>query len=167
MTNFKRPGVTKALELLDKKKFDCIIVKDLSRLGRDHIQVGNYLEHIFPAMEIRVISINDQYDSEEHIGSPGGKYDLKSKSEWQGKEHFIYNGEIIWYDDPGNILYGYLGKAMGFEDLTLLSAAGAVQILTGTSSWDYVSSFFDDPRDQKSIKMGIQRFKDTNSWIWW
>ena len=98
---------------------------------------------------------------------PGGQYDLKSKSEWQGKEHFIYNGEIIWYDDPGNILYGYLGKAMGFEDLTLLSAAGAVQILTGTSSWDYVSSFFDDPRDQKSIKMGIKRFKDTNSWIWW
>lgn len=71
-TNFKRPGVTKALELLNKKKFDCIIVKDLSRLGRDHIQVGNYLEHIFPAMEIRVISINDQYDSDEHIGSPGG-----------------------------------------------------------------------------------------------
>ena len=98
---------------------------------------------------------------------PGGQYDLKSKSEWQGKEHFIYNEEIIWYDDPRNILYGYLGKAMEFEDLTLLSAAGAVQILTGTSSWDYVSSFFDDPRDQKSIKMGIQRFKDTNSWIWW
>lgn len=53
---------------------------------------------------------------------------------------------------------------MGFEDLTLLSAAGAVQILTGTSSWNYVSSFFDDPRNQKSIKMGI---KDTHSWIGW
>ena len=98
---------------------------------------------------------------------PGGQYDLKSKSEWQGKEHFIYNGKVIWYDDPGNILYGYLGKAMGFGDLTLYSAAGAVQITTGTSSWSYVSSFFDDPRDQKSIKMGIQRYKDTKSWIWW
>ena len=98
---------------------------------------------------------------------PGGQYDLKSKAEWQGKEHYIYNGEILWYDDPGNILYGYLGKAMGFEDFILLSAAGAVQIATGTSSWDYISSFFDDPRDQKSIQMGIQRFKDTNSWIWW
>lgn len=71
-TNFKRPGITKALELLNAGKFDCIIVKDLSRFGRDHIQVGNYLEHIFPAMEVRVISINDQYDSDEHIGSPGG-----------------------------------------------------------------------------------------------
>lgn len=71
-TNFKRPGITRALELLNAGKFNCIIVKDLSRFGRDHIQVGNYLEHIFPAMEIRVISINDQYDSDEHIGSPGG-----------------------------------------------------------------------------------------------
>lgn len=71
-TNFKRPGITRALELLNSGKFNCIIVKDLSRFGRDHIQVGNYLEHIFPAMEIRVISINDQYDSDEHIGSPGG-----------------------------------------------------------------------------------------------
>ena len=44
----------------------------------------------------------------------GGQYDLKSKSEWQGKEHFIYNGEVIWYDDPGNIPYGYLEKAVGF-----------------------------------------------------
>lgn len=71
-TNFNRPGITRALELLKSGKFNCIIVKDLSRFGRDHIQVGNYLEHIFPAMEIRVISVNDQYDSDEHIGSPGG-----------------------------------------------------------------------------------------------
>ena len=70
-TNFNRPGITRALELLKAGKFNCIIVKDLSRFGRDHIQVGNYLEHIFPAMEIRVISVNDQYDSDEHIGSPG------------------------------------------------------------------------------------------------
>lgn len=71
-TNFKRPGITRALELLNSGKFNCIIVKDFSRLGRDHIQIGNYIEHIFPAMEVRVISINDQYDSDEHIGSPGG-----------------------------------------------------------------------------------------------
>lgn len=71
-TNFKRPGITRALEMLNSGKFNCIIIKDLSRFGRDHIQVGNYLEHIFPAMEIRVISINDQYDSDEYIGAPGG-----------------------------------------------------------------------------------------------
>ena len=93
---------------------------------------------------------------------PGGKYDLKSKSEWQGKEHFIYNGEIIWYDEPGNILYGHLGKVMGFEDVILKSAGGAVQIATGTSSWSYVSSYFDDPRDQKAIQKGI----DISDHLW-
>ena len=98
---------------------------------------------------------------------PGGKYDLKSKTEWQGKEHFIYDGEIIWYDDPGNILYGHLGKAMGFEDIILKSAGGAVQIATQTSSWSYFSSYFDDPRDQSAIQKGINIFKSTHCWIWW
>ncbi len=98
---------------------------------------------------------------------PGGKYDLKSKPEWQGREHYLYEGEIIWYDDPGNILYGYLGKVMGFEDDILKSAAGAVQIATETSSWSYVLSYFDDPKDQKAIQKGIDIFKDTHSWIWW
>ena len=98
---------------------------------------------------------------------PGGKYDLKSKTEWQGKEHFIYNGETIWYDEPGNILYGHLGKVMGFEDIILKSAGGAVQIATNTSSWSYVSSYFDDPRDQRAIQKGIDIFKNTHSWLWW
>jgi len=97
----------------------------------------------------------------------GNEYDLKSKPEWQGREHFIYNGRIIWYDDPSNMMYGYLGKAMGFEDLVLCSAAGAAQIMDGTSSWSYIFSFFDDPRGQVSIIAGIQRYRDTNPWIWW
>ena len=116
--------------------------------------------------ELNPISDAARYADFAWMVRPGGQYDLKSKSEWQGKEHFIYDGVVIWYDDPGNMLYGYLGKAMGLGDLTLYSA-GAVQIATGTSSWSYVSSFFDDPRDQASIKMGIQRYKNTNSWIWW
>jgi len=98
---------------------------------------------------------------------PGGIYDLKSKKEWQGKEHFIYEGRVIWYDDPGNILYGYLGKAMGFEDHELLIAAGAVQILTCSSKLEYVSSFFDDPRDQMGIAEGIVKFKMVHNRIWW
>ncbi len=98
---------------------------------------------------------------------PGGVYDLKSKPEWQGKEHFIYHNEILWYDDPGNIMYGYLGKAMGFSDVKLKAAAGIVQIYTGTSSRDYYSSWFDDPRDQMSIKLGIELFKQDYAWIWW
>ena len=98
---------------------------------------------------------------------PGGKYDLKSQSEWQNRAHFIYNGEIVWYDEPGNILYGHLGKVMGFDDNILKAAGGAVQILQGRSSWEFASSYFDDPRDQKAIQKGIDIFKNTHSWIWW
>lgn len=98
---------------------------------------------------------------------PGGKYDLKESAEWKGKEHFIYSGEIIRYDEPGNILYGHLGKVMGFDDAILKKAGGAVQIIQGRSNWEYISSYFDDPRDQKAIQKGIDIFKNTHSRIWW
>lgn len=64
-TNFERPGISKVLELVRKGKVACIIVKDLSRFGRDYIEVGYYLEHIFPAFGVRFIAINDQFDSDD------------------------------------------------------------------------------------------------------
>ena len=50
----------------------CIIVKDFSRFGRDHLETGNYLERIFPLLGIRFISVNDQFDSEDCMGMTGG-----------------------------------------------------------------------------------------------
>jgi DNA invertase Pin-like site-specific DNA recombinase len=43
---------------------DCVVVKDLSRFGRNHIETGNYLEHVFPFMGVRFISVGDNYDSQ-------------------------------------------------------------------------------------------------------
>ncbi|WP_455582893.1 recombinase family protein [Dysosmobacter sp.] len=62
-TNFDRSGFQRLLEDVRKGRINCIVVKDLSRFGRDHIEVGNYLEHIFPHLGIRFISISDGYDS--------------------------------------------------------------------------------------------------------
>lgn len=62
-SNFNRPAFQKLLKDMDNKKIDCIIVKDLSRFGRDYIEAGRYLEKIFPQKEIRFISINEGYDS--------------------------------------------------------------------------------------------------------
>lgn len=59
----------KLLEDARNEKFDCIMVKDFSRFGRDYIEVGSYLEHIFPFLGIRFISINDHYDSASYQGS--------------------------------------------------------------------------------------------------
>ncbi|MCD8084080.1 MAG: recombinase family protein [Clostridiales bacterium] len=62
-TNYERPGFQRMLEDAKIGKINCIIVKDLSRLGRNYIETGRYLEKIFPAMGIRFIAINDHYDS--------------------------------------------------------------------------------------------------------
>lgn len=62
-TNFNRPGVQKLLEDARNEKIDCVVVKDFSRFGRDYLQVGSYLEQIFPFLNIRFISINDYFDS--------------------------------------------------------------------------------------------------------
>lgn len=62
-TNFERPGFQKLLKDIESKKINCIIVKDLSRLGRNYIEMGRYLEKIFPLKGVRFIAINDHYDS--------------------------------------------------------------------------------------------------------
>jgi len=56
-TNFNRPGFQKMIKDIEDGKIDCIITKDLSRFGRDHIDTGYYLERYFPAKAIRYIAI--------------------------------------------------------------------------------------------------------------
>lgn len=62
-TNFNRNGFEKLLEDVKIGKIDCIIVKDLSRFGRNYIECCNYIEKIFPFINVRFIAINDNYDS--------------------------------------------------------------------------------------------------------
>lgn len=67
-TGFERPGFVQMMEDIKKGKIQCVIVKDFSRFGRDYIELGDYIEHIFPFMQVRFISVNDGYDSEEYKG---------------------------------------------------------------------------------------------------
>jgi len=62
-TNFNRPGFRRMMEDAKAKKFNTIVVKDLSRFGRNYIQMGAYLSEILPAMGIRFIAIHDSVDS--------------------------------------------------------------------------------------------------------
>ena len=62
-TNFDRPGFTDMMKAVREKRVDCIIVKDLSRFGRDYIESGKYIQKIFPMLGVRFIAINDGYDS--------------------------------------------------------------------------------------------------------
>ncbi len=62
-TDFNRPDFQRLLNDMKNGKINAILVKDLSRLGRNYIEVGNYLEQIFPLYNIRFIAINDNVDS--------------------------------------------------------------------------------------------------------
>lgn len=61
--DFKRPAVQRLITDCRKGKVSCILVKDLSRLGRDYIEVSSYLENVFPFLHVRFISIGERYDS--------------------------------------------------------------------------------------------------------
>ena len=63
-TNYNRPGFDKVLELIEAGKVNCVIVKDLSRMGREYIETGKYIEMTFPEKNVRFIAINDDVDSE-------------------------------------------------------------------------------------------------------
>ena len=71
-TNFDRPAIKELLGLCRQGEIDCIIVKDLSRFGRNYLEVGDHLEQIFPFLGVRFISINDGFDSKDFSGQTGG-----------------------------------------------------------------------------------------------
>ena len=62
-TNYDRPDFKRMIEDAEKGKFGVIVTKDLSRLGRDYLTTGEYMEKIFPRLNIRYIAMNDGYDS--------------------------------------------------------------------------------------------------------
>lgn len=72
-TNFERPAFQKMMEDGKRGKINCIIVKDLSRLGRSYLEIGNYLEKIFPFLNIRFISVTDHFDTFAATSSEDGR----------------------------------------------------------------------------------------------
>ncbi|GHU78182.1 recombinase [Clostridia bacterium] len=62
-TTMDRPGFQEMLSQIDDGKINCVLVKDMSRFGRNHIMVDMYVQMIFPEKGVRLISINDNYDS--------------------------------------------------------------------------------------------------------
>ena len=63
-SNFERPSFKKMLEDVKAGRTNCIIVKDLSRFGRNYLDAGEYIEKIFPFLGVRFIAVNDGVDSE-------------------------------------------------------------------------------------------------------
>lgn len=61
--DFKRPEFERMMEDIRAGKVNCVIVKDLSRFGRDYIEAGRFIQKTFPAFHVRFIAVTDNYDS--------------------------------------------------------------------------------------------------------
>ncbi len=112
---FERVAFQEMLHDVEAGKINCIVTKDLSRLGRNVIDTGYYIEKYFPLHQVRFISVNDQYDSEDtensgnHLIVPlknmineAYAIDIGKKTRAQ-KQQAINDGEFIGSRPP----YGY------------------------------------------------------------
>lgn len=68
-TNFDRPDFRRMIEDIEDGKIDIVLVKDQSRLGREHLQTGYYIEMFFPDNNVRFIAVNDNVDTENQSGN--------------------------------------------------------------------------------------------------
>lgn len=127
-TNTDRPAFQRMINRIRDGQFNLCISKDFSRFSRDYIEMGDYLECLFPFLNVRYISINDNYDSRDYKGTTGGLdvvmrtivYDAYSKDlsmkEKTGKLQSRKKGRRA----SGDPAYGYMkdpqNKAMDIID---------------------------------------------------
>ena len=114
-TNFDREEWNRMLSDIKTGKINCVVVKDFSRLGRNYIEVGNYLEKIFPFLGTRIIAVNENFDSEKQsfensmlmnsLTNIVNEYYARdiSKKITQTKRTMQRNGECV----SGVVPYGY------------------------------------------------------------
>ena len=76
---FDRPAFQQMIQDILAGKIECIVVKDLSRLGRDYITVGYHLEIFFPKQRVRFVSINDQFDTVDGITNQNKEIPIQSR----------------------------------------------------------------------------------------
>ena len=94
----------------------------------------------------------------------GGALDIKLQDEWKFEEGktYLFNGEKLRYDDPGNINFGYVGAVL-FPEIILCAGAGANQVMKWGFKFGDLSTFYDDPRDNAMIKYGYSLYWEDNS----
>lgn len=110
--NFHRPGVQRLLKEVKENRIACIVVKDLSRFGRNYIEVGDYMEQVFPFMGVRFISVSDNYDSFQkpvgiEIGFKNLIHDLYSRDLSRKVKSVKHLHQERGYYSGGDVPYGY------------------------------------------------------------
>lgn len=135
-TNFKRPAFTRLMNDVRQKKIKCIVVKDLSRFGRNYLEAGYYIETVFPFLGIRLIAVTDNFDSTrkedmESLALPirnmvNAMYakDI-SKKIWTSLQRKKEAGYAVGNDAP----YGYIRNPMTKRNEIDPEAAFYVQLI--------------------------------------
>ncbi len=88
-TNFDRPGFIRMIEDIKNKKINLVVVKDLSRLGRDHVMTGYYIETYFPENKVRFISIVENYDSMKNQASNDSSTFIIACNDYYSKQNSL------------------------------------------------------------------------------
>ncbi|MBS6196138.1 MAG: recombinase family protein [Clostridiales bacterium] len=96
--NFERPSVQRLFNDIRNGDVRILIIKDFSRFGRDYIEVGNYIEKIFPFLDVRIIAINDQFDSTDYLReTPGIDVNFKNLlNDYFSEENSIKIKKDLW-----------------------------------------------------------------------
>ena len=130
--NFDRPEFERLLKALQERKVNCIVVKDFSRLGRNFVETGQYLEQVFPLFGVRFIAINDNYDSLNSQSRDGMLVPIKSivtTEEFEQAQKVIMlqhgnhqagNYTKHQYPLKGKVYCGYCQKLMKYRVLKKL-----------------------------------------------
>ena len=88
---------------------------------------------------------------------------MKNVDGWKAETSMlVYDGELVDKDAPGNIMYGYMGKAYYISDVILQLGAGYAQMSAGTSKKQWILIGGDDPIDEINVYRGIRRYNETH-----
>ena len=91
-TNFDRPDFQRMIDDIEDGKINCVITKDLSRLGRNYILTGQYTEIYFPSKNVRYIAISDDLDSDK------GENDIANVNYTQNYKALIEHTPAMFFD---------------------------------------------------------------------
>ncbi len=122
-TNFERDGFEEMMRDIRDGRINCVVVKDLSRLGRNYVEAGNYVERIFPFFEVRFIAVTDGYDSARedadlsvcmaNIFNEFYSRDLAKKIRSAYRSHWKKGSNVC-----GNLAYGLMGDPLDKHRIT-------------------------------------------------
>jgi DNA invertase Pin-like site-specific DNA recombinase len=150
-TNFERPSFQRMLEDAKQGKIHTILVKDLSRLGRDYVMVGDYIEQIFPMLNVRFIAVNSHYDSNKAGHNSNMDFDMAVSN----MINTMYSRDlskkmrsahtVIWKNGrstSGNAPYGYVNDPENKGKWLIDPEAGKVIKMI----FEFAVSGWDSPR---------------------